>query len=271
MPVRSLATQVPELQVLELSFFYADLDAVHRVLDGPLGESLRQAARENGWEILAFWDEGMHVMSGLRRYDRAINLTGMEFIFTRSDPVAETQLGSWNAFPRRIQPEDNETVMRECMVASRATTLQELWREQLQRVHLAITLTNHRYEGWVLAAPTSRWREIPANDRERLQELVAGATHGQRRDARQREMDTLSLLRKEGVIVHDVDEAERKAFQKALPPWTELLSADLDPVTRKRLVSLAATGPAAGTTAVTGAGTKPGSHTTHGTPASEAD
>lgn len=279
MPVRSLSTQVPELQVLELSFFYTDLAAVHRVLDGPLGESLKQAARDKGWEILAFWDEGMHIMSGLRRYDRAINLTGMEFIFTRPDPVAETQIRNWNAFPRRIQPEDNESVMRECMVASRATTLQQLWREQLHRVHLAIALTNHRYEGWVLAAPSTRWQEIPANNHSRLQELIAVATDWQHRDAQQREKQALARLRKEGVMIHEVDGAERKAFQEALPAWVELLPADLDLSARKRLVSLAATGTtvvtgtAVGATAVTrpAAGMKPGSYTTQGTPPGEAN
>ena len=38
MPVRSLATQVPAFQILELPFFYPSLEALHRRLDGALGE-----------------------------------------------------------------------------------------------------------------------------------------------------------------------------------------------------------------------------------------
>ena len=67
LPLRSLAPRVPELHVLELPFFYTDITGVHRALDGPLAGSLSLAARSRGWEIMAFLDEGMHVMSGPRR------------------------------------------------------------------------------------------------------------------------------------------------------------------------------------------------------------
>jgi TRAP-type C4-dicarboxylate transport system substrate-binding protein len=91
MPVRSLATQVPALQILELPFFYASIEAVHERLDGALDRYLTDEARKRGWEIVAYWDEGMHVFSGLKRYDRARNLRVREFLITRHDPVAEKQ------------------------------------------------------------------------------------------------------------------------------------------------------------------------------------
>lgn len=97
MPVRSLATQVPALQVLELPFFYPSLEAVHQAVDGGLGASLVREARARGWEIVAWWDEGMHVLSGLKRYDRVRNLKIREFLVTRPDPVAEKQFSYWKA------------------------------------------------------------------------------------------------------------------------------------------------------------------------------
>jgi hypothetical protein len=124
MPVRSLATQVPALQVLELPLLFPSIESVHPAVDGELGALLAREARARGWEILAWWDEGMHVLSGLKRYDRVRN---------------EKQFDYWKAYTRRIDPQDREAVLRECLIASRAATLQEIVREQLYRVHLSIS------------------------------------------------------------------------------------------------------------------------------------
>ena len=239
MPLRSLATQVPALEVLELPYFYSDLAAVHRATDGSLGDALRDAARAQGWEILAFWDEGLHVMSGLRRYDRAVNLTAMEFLLTRPDPVAERQLLAWNATPRHIRARNREAVLRECLIASRAATLQELQREGLERVHMTLALTGHRYEGWLLIAPVDAWRALPAAQRATLEEILPQVTAAQRAEAARREQAALEYLRAAGMMVHALDEAQRQAYIERLPPWPELLSREIGQTLRRELLAAA--------------------------------
>ncbi len=248
MPVRSLATQVPALQILELPFFYPTLEAVHARLDGALGEYLADEARRRGWEIVAYWDEGMHIFSGLKRYDRARNLKAREFLITRSDPVAEKQFQYWKASARRIDPDDRQTVLSECLIASRAATLQEIVREQLYRVHLAMSLTNLRYEGWVVIAPAERWAHLDDAIRQKLSTAFRETTLWQRNDAQQREAAALVELRKAGMTIHEVDATEREAFRKTLPDWVELLPDELDAQKKRELIERAS----AGATAVVG-------------------
>jgi TRAP-type C4-dicarboxylate transport system substrate-binding protein len=248
MPVRSLATQVPALQVLELPFFYPTLEAVHTHLDGTLGEYLVDEARRRGWEVVAYWDEGMHLFSGLKRYDRVRNLKAREFLVTRPDPVVEKQFQYWKADARRIDPEDREAVLRECLIAGRAATLQEIMREQLYRVHLAMSLSNHRYEGWVVVAPAERWALLDEAIKTKLGAALRETTLWQRNDAQQREAAALVELKKAGMTIHEVDASEREAFRNALPDWVELLPDTLDAQTKKELIRLAS----AGATAVAG-------------------
>jgi len=248
MPVRSLATQVPALQVLELPFFYPTLEAVHARLDGALGEYLADEARRYGWEIVAYWDEGMHIFSGLKRYDRVRNLKAREFLITRPDPVAEKQFQYWKADARRINPENRQVVLQECLIASRAATLQEIAREELYRVHLAMSLTNLRYEGWVVVAPAERWARLDNAIRQKLSAVLRETTLWQRNDAQQREAAALVELRKAGMTIHEVDATEREAFRKALPDWVELLPDELDAQKKRELIERAS----AGTTAVIG-------------------
>jgi TRAP-type C4-dicarboxylate transport system substrate-binding protein len=253
MPVRSLVTQVPALQVLELPFLFPSIEAVHTVVDGDLGALLTNEARATGWEIVAWWDEGMHVLSGLKRYDRVRNLRIREFLVTRPDPVAEKQFQYWRAYARRIDPQDREAVLRECLIASRAATLQEIVREQLFRVHLSISLSNHRYEGWVVVAPRERWAGLDGQTRQKLQMVLDRTTAWQRADARQREAAALAELQRVGMTIYEVDEAERDAFRQPLPDLSELLPDTLDAQARKELVRLASAGAAAVAGSVRGA------------------
>ena len=259
MPVRSLATQVPALEVLELPFFYPSLAAVRANLDGTLGKYLDAEANARGWDIVAFWDEGMHILSGLKRFDRVRNLKAREFLITRSDPVAERQFGYWKADVRRINPENRAAVLRECLIANRATTLQQIMREQLYRVHLAMSLTNHRYEGWVVIAPRERWEKLDTPLREELDEVLQTTTVWQRHDAERRAAKAVAELKRLGMTIHEVDAVERGAFKNALPDWVELLSDELGRAQKRELVSLASSGTAAFLAAAGTAGTDPGS------------
>ena len=205
MPVRSIATQVPAYQILELPFFYASLEAVHQRLDSDLGKYLAVEARAHGWEVLAYWDEGMHIFSGLKHYDRVRNLKAREFLITRPDPVAEKQFQYWKADARRIDPGDRQAVLRECVIASRSATLQEVLRERLYQVHFALSLTYHRYEGWVLVAPVDVWLHFDEATRQKLKTAVRETTAWQRNDAQRREGAALSELKKAGMTVYEVD------------------------------------------------------------------
>lgn len=245
MPVRSLASQVQALEILELPFYYPSLDAVRANLDGALGEHLEAEAHNRGWKIVAFWDEGMHIFSGLKRFDRVRNLKAREFLITRPDPVAERQFAYWKADARRINPETREAVLRECLIANRAATLQEVMREQLYRVHLAMSLTNHRYEGWVVIAPLGRWMQFDEPRRQDLAEAFKQTTAWQRRDVEVREAAARDELRRSGMTLYDVDGSQREAFRAALPDWAELLSDELSEQQKRELIDMASTGTAA--------------------------
>jgi TRAP-type C4-dicarboxylate transport system substrate-binding protein len=238
MPLRSLAGQLPALEILELPFFFVDLDAVHQAVDGELGLALRDIARRQQWEVLAFWDEGLHVMSGLRRYDRVVNLTGMEFLLTRADPMAERQFLAWRATPRIIRQADQETVLRECLIASRAATLQEIKREELERVHMTLSLTRHRYEGWLLLSPANTWADLPNSIREKITKILPQVNQAQRALAARREAEALKSLRNIGFVVHELDANARQAFIDRLPSWARLLPEEIDIQTREHLLTL---------------------------------
>lgn len=239
MPLHSLATQIPELEVLELPFFYQDINDVQRAIDSKLGELLRQKAHQSGWEILTFLDEGMHVMSGNRRYNDRVNLSGMSFLELRPDPMAKKQFLAFNAWTETAKPESQQALIEQCRVASRSTTLQRLWSERLDRVHLALSLSRHRYEGLVLIIPTQRWNQFPKATQSQLKTLAAQFTGWQRKQAQQFEDDALAKLKEKGMTIHPLSQKQRQTFKDRLPLWQDLLSDKLPLEARKTLITAA--------------------------------
>jgi TRAP-type C4-dicarboxylate transport system substrate-binding protein len=240
LPVHELARQVPELSVLQLPFFYPDIEAIHRALDGPLGEALKTAARERGWEILDFWDEGMHVMSGNLPYNHARALQGKEFVLLRDDPIAEIELRALDVWSRRARPASLAQLHTECVVASRSATLQQILSEQLARVHLDLTLTRHRYEGWVVAMELEHWHTLDDEARAGLVGRLASMRAWQRRKAAQLEEAAQRELVRQAMTAHPVTQATWQAYRAMQPAWERFLPESLSAESRAALLTLAA-------------------------------
>jgi TRAP-type C4-dicarboxylate transport system substrate-binding protein len=242
MPLHTLAQQVPALEVLELPFFYSNLKQIHNQLDGKLGQHLTQQARKQGWVVLGWWDEGMQVFSGNRRYNQRINLSGMEFILLRDDPMAQLQFKSFNAWSRRVTPQSSKQLLKECAVGSRSASLQRIWSERLDRVHLSLSLTQHRYEGWVLVAHLTRWQKFSVTARQQLQKQANEMRDWQRLQAQSREQVALKKLKQNNMQIFKLSPERHQEFVQRLPGWAELLPASLSADEKQDLLIAATTG-----------------------------
>lgn len=238
--LHDLAREVPEFSVLQLPFFFSDLAAVHRALDGELGAALREAARARRWEILAFWDEGLHVMSGNLPYTHPRALQGKEFVLLRDDPIAELELRALDVWSRRAQPASLVQLHTECVVSSRSATLQQIRSEQLARVHLDLTLSRHRYEGWVAVMRSEAFGALSQEERESLAERLAGMQDWQRERARQEEDTALNDLIGDGMTAHPMAASTWAAYRAMQPDWVRFLPEALPLDSRLRLVAMAA-------------------------------
>jgi TRAP-type C4-dicarboxylate transport system substrate-binding protein len=241
LPLHDLARDVPELSVVQLPFFYADLAAVQRALDGALGERLKAAATARGWQILAFWDEGMEVMSGNLAYTHTRALQGKEFLVLRDDPMAEIELRALDVWSRQARPDSLSQLHKDCLVDSRSATLQQILAEQLPRVHLDLTLTRHRYEGWVVAMRNVDWVSLGEDERSTLAEKLNGMRAWQRDQAAEVEAAALRELVKAGMTAHPLAPETWQSYRAMQPAWERFLPESLTPNSRLDLVVLAAT------------------------------
>lgn len=247
MTVRDFAGSVPAISVLELPFFYRDLPAVHRAVDGSLGEALRAGARQRGWELLAVWDEGLELMSGNYPYTRLQSLSGKEFVILRDDPIADRNFRALDVWTRRAAATSLAQLQTECLVSSRSATAQQIEREQLARVHLDLTTSRHRYEGWVVAMRSDAWSRLGATERSALTGALRDMASWQRERAAKEEARAVASLQRAGMTLYPLPDDAWQQFRERQPAWASFLPDSLSLEERRRLVEIAAAsgGPAA--------------------------
>lgn len=231
---------VPAVSVLELPFFFSDLPALHRAVDGRLGNELRTAARASGWELLAIWDEGMELMSGNIPYLHPQVLSGKEFVILREDPIAEKSLLALDIWTRRASPASVAELQTECVVSGRSITAQQIVREQLARVHLDITLSRHRYVGWVVAMRTEVWSRQDPRVRAALSKTLREMSAWQRERAREEEDRALAALKRDGMTTYPLPPESWKRYRQMQPAWESFMPEALPHDKRRELVEVAA-------------------------------
>jgi len=251
-PILQWQQTLPSLAVLRLPFFYPDLASVHSALDGKLGKRLAQIAETNGWKLLAVWDDGMTDFSGNQPYGKLLNLRGKEFAIWQSDPLQEMELKSLNVWSRVIRQNGVQRNAQQCIVDSRSTTPAQMWREHLQRVHLDMTLTHDRYEGYVLAIPYRLWQAFTQSQRDNLMSSLGEVTTWERNHAEKEQQQALADLRKAGMTLHELDAKQRQLFTSRMPSWDHFLvkldaRTATDLITAARMTVTAATGRRSGT------------------------
>jgi len=240
MAVHEFARLVPAASVLELPFFYLDLPALHRAIDGSLGAALRSAARGGGWELLALWDEGMELMSGNIPYLSPQVLSGKEFVLLRDDPIAEKNFLALDLWTRRASPATLAELQTECVVSGRSVTAQQILREQLARVHLDVTMSRHRYVGWVVASPLETWRRLDSTERSVLASALRDMSAWQRDRAQQEEERALAALRRDGMAIYPLPIETWQRYRRMQPAWEAFLPEALSVDERRQLVEIAA-------------------------------
>ena len=256
-PVREIARTLPELSALELPFFYSDLPAVHRALDGEFGAALKTSARERGWELLAVWDEGLQLMSGNIAYTDPFHLRGAEFVLLREDPIAEIELRALDSWSRSARPDSLIQLQKECLVSSRSASAQQMVRERLARVHLDVTLSRHRYEGWAVAMPVAAWAVLKPSQRDGISAALRALAGWQRDRALEEEQAALRALVKDGMTTHPLAAETWQRYRAMQPDWERFLPAGVQPDLWRRLVMLAAGASSIGAHLVPRVGTPP--------------
>ncbi len=232
-----LSARVPELAVLDLPFTVQERGAALAALDGEAGVLLRDAvARQSGFHVLAFWDNGFrHISNAVRAIEKPEDCQGL-VIRTLDSDLYRRALSALGFTAITTDVKDLVRVVQDGTVDAQENPLTNLLTFELWKHHPHVSLTGHFFGVLLLVCPRSWHERLDPTQREVLQLAVNEATTMQRASAAEQDASALSRLRAHGVDVTGVETLDmgrmqqatagvRKQFLSQLPP--ELVHAYL--------------------------------------------
>ena len=225
-----LAGRVPSLRVLDLPFLIVDRGHAYRKLDGPLGRRLADdIARETGFRVLAFWDNGFrHFSNRVRPIRKPEDCRGLK-IRTLDNALHQEVFRALGFEPVQIDVKDLPAAVASGAVDAQENPLTNTVNFAIHRTHRHISLTSHFFGVALLLVNRERFDGWPAAARENLRAAAATATQVQRAWAAQEDVDCLARLQNDGCEVIAADGVDRAAFDAAVAQIRRRELARIDP------------------------------------------
>jgi len=207
---------VREFEVFDLPFMFDSYDELHKVTDGPVGAGLFKKLESKGIVGLAYWDNGLKVMSANKPLRMPEDMKGLKMRI-QSSKVLGDQMKALGAIPQVMAFSEVYQAMQTGVVDGSENTPSNMFTQKHHEVQKYTALTNHGYIGYAVIVNKKFWDGIPADIRTTLEGAMKDATKFANDIAKKENDDALEGIRKSGkseVIV--LTDAQKAAWKKAL-------------------------------------------------------
>ena len=223
----NLASVVPTADMCFIGFAYKDSDEAVRVMDGPLGDYIRQDATSKGIHTLrGSWTSGMNQIGSTTRTIRAPADLHDFKIRVQQGRITTALFTTLGASPTALSLNEVYTALQTKLVDGEGASLISIVGLRLFEVNKDIALVNYGWAGVWLIANGAVWKSLPPD----LQDLVErnNTTYSalERRDLKLLEASLIDQLKRRGKTVNPVDQTP---FRRALPPYYEYWAKTFGP------------------------------------------
>jgi C4-dicarboxylate-binding protein DctP len=213
-----------EFEVFDLPYIFDGYDALHRVTQGPVGQSLLKRLESKGLLGLAFWDNGFKSFSANRPVQRPEDLKGLKMRI-QSSKVLDEQMRALGALPQVMAFSEVYQALQTGVVDGTENPISNFYTQKMHEVQSHLSLTEHGYLGYAVIVNRSFWDGLPADLRAALDGAMKEATDYANRIAKDENDQALDRVRKSGkTTVYTPTPQEKAAFRKALLPVHEKMA-----------------------------------------------
>lgn len=214
-------------QVFDLPFLFADVDHVHRFQEGVVGQQLLQSMLPQDILGLAYWDNGMRVMSATKPVRAPADAEGLLF---RIEPSTVTQ-EQWERIDVATFPMPFSRLVdaiQNGLIAGQANSWSNIHDRGIQRYHKHFTELDESYLGYMVITNHSFWQSLPADIREELEQILGEVSLEERKLAREKaDQGKAGVLGAEGAELIELRPDDLEAWQEAWTPLWETFSDEI--------------------------------------------
>jgi C4-dicarboxylate-binding protein DctP len=213
---------VPQLALFDLPFLFKDMDHLHRVQDGPVGEKLKAMVNKKGFVALNFWDNHFKQLS-TSKAQPLINpndAKGQKFRIM-SSKVLEAQFQAVGANPQMMPFSEVYSGLQQGVIDGQENTNSNIFTKKFHEVQRHLTLSNHGYLGYLVVMSKKFWKSLPSDLQADVMQAMKEATEKERMWAEELNTKQLNAIKdyakKTGKLeVHSLTELQRQAWKDAV-------------------------------------------------------
>lgn len=212
---------IPELEVFDLPYMFADLEALQRVYKGPAGASLLKKLESKGMVGLAFWNNGFRVMSANKPIHAPGDMKGLKMRIN-SSKVNAAIMKSVGAVPQTMAFSEVYQGLQTGVIDGTEGPLSNLYTQKQYEVQKHVALTYHTISNYVVVANKAFWEKLPPDIRATVEGALKDATALNDQNSVKDEQAAIAGIKASGKSeVYTPTPAERDAWMKAMLPVQE--------------------------------------------------
>jgi C4-dicarboxylate-binding protein DctP len=205
-----------EFEVFDLPYIFDTTESLHKVTQGPIGESLLAKLESKGIKGMAFWDNGLKSFSANRPLLTPADFHGLKMRI-QSSKVLESQMRTLGAFPQITTFSDVPRALQTSIVDGTENPHSNFYTQRMYEIQKHITLTRHGYLGYVVIFNKRFWASLPFRIRTMIEQAMREATSYANQIAEEENDNALARIRETGMTqIHEPTPAELTQFKKAL-------------------------------------------------------
>jgi C4-dicarboxylate-binding protein DctP len=209
---------IPEFEVFDLPYMFADIEAVHRTYSSTAGKSLLKKLEAHGMVGLAYWDNGFRVMSANRPIHAPSDMKGLKMRIN-SSKVNSAIMKSVGAVPQTMAFSEVYQGLQTGVIDGTEGPLSNLYTQKQYEVQKHVTLTYHTISNYVVIVNKAFWEGLPADIRATLEGAIKDATDLNDKVAEKDEQAAIAAIAKSGRSeIYKPTAAEKELWMKAMIP-----------------------------------------------------
>lgn len=218
----------PEFELFDLPFLFDSVAEVRRLTQGPVGQRLLERLGQQRLLGLGFFDNGFKHMSANRPLLEPAHFAGLRMRVQASRVIAQ-QMRALGARPVTLPFSETRRALESGVVDGTENPVSNFWTQNMQVVQQDLSLTQHGYLGYAVVTHQRFWFNLPARDRELVQQALREALVFGNSIADAHNDKALAALRVAGAVrIHIPSAAQRLRFKTAVMPVHADLARRID-------------------------------------------
>lgn len=229
MTVVSTATLVgivDDFGVFDLPFLFSNEHEADTILDGPVGQQLMAKLESKGLVGLAYWENGFRNLTNSKHpIAKMDDLKGVK-LRVMQNPMYIDMFNSMGANAVPLAFSELFTALESKTVDGQENPVNTIESSKFYEVQKYLSITKHVYSPWIVLASKKWWDGLSADEKKAVQASAIASRDFERKDSREAGAKALDDLKKKGMQVTVVSDAElARMRQSARPAVTKFAAA----------------------------------------------